>query len=138
MKLLIAKTLTLAAALLFATVPSFAAQKADSNNAVPQYNRAAEATFAGTVLEVINRQCPMSGGIGSHLIVKLSDGKVIEVHLAAAKFLKNFDLAFNKGEKVDIVGMKLQFEGKETIFAREVTRGSETFVFRDKTGAPIW
>jgi|SRR5579862_1366880 len=137
MKLLVAKTLALAAAFLFTAIPSFAAQKPDSN-AVPAYDRAAEATFAGTVLDVINRQCPMSGGIGSHLMVKLSDGKVIEVHLAAAKFLKNFDLAFNKGEKIEIVGVKLQFEGKETIFAREVTRGSETFVFRDKTGAPVW
>jgi len=30
--------------------------------------------------------------------------------------------------------MKVQFEGVETIFAREVTRGSETFIFRDKDG----
>jgi hypothetical protein len=35
-------------------------------------------------------------------------------------------------------GTKVQFEGVETIFAREVTRGSETFVFRDKDGMPIW
>lgn len=138
MKLSIAKILTLLAAVLFTMIPSFAAQKPDAGNAVPTYNRAAEATFAGTVLDVVNRQCPMSGGIGSHLMVKLNDGSVIEVHLAAAKFLKSFDLAFNKGEKVEIVGMKLQFEGKETIFARQVTRGSETIVFRDKTGTPIW
>lgn len=34
--------------------------------------------------------------------------------------------------------MKVQFEGVETIFARKVMRGSETFLFRDKDGAPIW
>jgi hypothetical protein len=62
----------------------------------------------------------------------------IEVHLASTKFVKAYDLVFNKGDEVTVVGTKVQFEGVETIFAREVTRGSETFVFRDKDGTPIW
>jgi hypothetical protein len=39
---------------------------------------------------------------------------------------------------VTVVGTKGQLEGVETIFAREVTRGTATFVFRDKEGTPIW
>lgn len=80
----------------------------------------------------------MSGGLGSHLILKLSDGNTIEVHLATAKFVRSYDLLFSKGDKVEVVGAKVQFEGKETIFAREVARGADTFVFRDKSGTPIW
>jgi len=37
-----------------------------------------------------------------------------------------------------VVGVKVQFEGKETIFARGVTRGSEIFTFRNKDGRPVW
>jgi hypothetical protein len=37
-----------------------------------------------------------------------------------------------------VVGTRVQFEGMETIFAQEVTRGSENFVIRDKDGMPIW
>jgi hypothetical protein len=125
-------------ALVLTIVPAVAGQKSEPGVAVPKYDPAAEATFKGTVEEVRDRQCPVSGGMGSHLILRLSAGKTIEVHLATTKFVKTYDLVFNKGDVVTVVGSKVEFEGVETIFAREITRGSETFVFRDKDGKPIW
>ena len=125
-------------ALFLAGTPATAGQKPGPGVAVPRYDPATEATFKGTVEEVRDRQCPMSGGIGSHLIVRLSPSQTIEVHLATTKFVKAYDLVFNKGDIVTVVGVKVQFEGVETIFAREITRGGETFVFRDKDGTPIW
>jgi DNA/RNA endonuclease YhcR with UshA esterase domain len=105
---------------------------------VPRYDLASEATFKGIVTDVIDRQCPVTGGLGAHLMLKVEGGKVIEVHLAATKFMKDLDFVFNKGDRVEVVGVKVQFEGKETIFARQVTRGTETFAFRDPNGGPIW
>ncbi len=138
MKSLRTIALILAAGVLLITVQNALAQKPDAVVPIPKYDRATEATFKGTVEEVRNRQCPVSGGMGSHLILKLSAGDTIEVHLAATKFVKTYDLVFNKGDVVTVVGAKVQFEGVETIFAREVTRGSDTFLFRDKDGKPIW
>ncbi|HXR16607.1 MAG TPA: hypothetical protein VN777_10455 [Terriglobales bacterium] len=120
------------------TTPMIAGQKSTSGVTVPKYDPAVEATFKGTVEEVRDRECPMSGGMGSHLIIRLSPTQTIEVHLASTKFVKTYDLVFSKGDVVTVVGTKVQFEGVETIFAREVTRGNETFVFRDKDGSPIW
>jgi DNA/RNA endonuclease YhcR with UshA esterase domain len=125
-------------ALVLTVTPTALGQTSPPSVAVPKYDRSVETTFKGTVEEVRNRQCPVSGGMGSHLILKLSGNKTIEVHLATTKFVKTYDLVFNKGDEVTVVGTKVQFEGVETIFAREVTRGSETFVFRDKDGTPIW
>lgn len=113
-------------------------QKFEPGVTVPKYNPATEATFKGTVDEVRDRQCPVSGGMGSHLVLKLATGNTIEVHLATTKFVKTYDLVFNKGDVVAVVGSKVRFEGVETIFAREVTRGDATFVFRDKDGTPVW
>jgi hypothetical protein len=124
--------------LLLMITPAAAGQKSGPSVAVPKYDRAAEATFRGTVEEVRDRQCPVSGGMGAHLILKLSASQTIEVHLATTKFVKTYELVFNKGDVVTVIGTKVQFEGVATIFAREVTRGSETFVFRDKDGTPIW
>jgi DNA/RNA endonuclease YhcR with UshA esterase domain len=115
-----------------------AAQKSQPSASVPKYDPATEATFKGTVIEVRDRQCQVSGGMGSHLVLKLATGNTIEVHLALTKFMKTYDLAFNKGDVVTVIGSKVQFEGVETIFAREVTRGDATFVFRDKDGTPVW
>jgi len=128
----------MAVALVLTTAPAIAAQKPALGVAVPKYDPAAEAMFKGTVEEVRDRQCPVSGGMGSHLILRLSPSNTIEVHLATTKFLKTYDLVFNKGDVVTVVGTKVLFEGVETIFAREVHRGDATFSFRDKDGTPIW
>lgn len=122
---------------LTAAVLTAAGQKTGSPT-VPKYDPASEATFKGIVTDVVERQCPMSGGLGSHLNLKLEDSQTIEVHLATTRFLKSFGVAFNKGDKIEVVGVKVQFEGKETIFARDVTRGSETLTFREKDGRPVW
>ncbi len=124
--------------LVLAITPIAAGQKSEPGVTVPKYDPKVETTFKGTVEEVRDRQCPMSGGMGSHLILRLSPSSTIEVHLASTKFVKTYDLVFNKGDMVTVVGTKVEFEGVETIFAREVTRGTETFVFRDKDGKPIW
>jgi DNA/RNA endonuclease YhcR with UshA esterase domain len=127
-----------AVAFIVTTGPAATSQKSEADTAVPKYDRAAEITLKGTVEEIRNRQCPVSGGMGSHLILKLTTGNTIEVHLASTKFVKAYDLAFSKGDVVTVVGTKVQFEGVETMFAREISRGSDTFLFRDKDGRPIW
>ena len=83
----------------------------------PKYDPSTEAVFKGTVTEVRDRQCPVSGGIGTHVVLKLGDGSAIEVHLAAAKFVKTYDLAFQTGDQLEVTGSKVHFEGVETIFA---------------------
>lgn len=120
-----------------ATVPGLAVQTSQ-RAAVPKYDPAAESTFKGTVEEVRDRVCPVAGGMGAHLILKLADGKSIEVHLAASQYVKTYELIINKGDQVEITGSKVKFEGVDTIFAREIKRGNETLVFRDKEGKPAW
>lgn len=105
---------------------------------VPKYDPKTEAVFKGTIQEVRDRECPVSGGMGSHIVLQLSDGTTIEVHLAPTKFVKTYELVFNKGDVVEVTGSKVTFEGVETIFAREVKRGNDDFVFRDQNGKPVW
>lgn len=131
-------TLLFASLMLLLLVSNSAGQSNNQSVVVPAYSKASEATFKGTIEEVRDRQCPMSGGMGTHLILKLSGGNTIEVHLASTKFVKAYDLAFKKGDAVEVKGTKVQFEGVETIFAREVIRGGSIFVFRDKDGIPVW
>jgi hypothetical protein len=124
-------------ALVVATVPTLAAQK-PANESVPKYDKTAEAVFKGTVDKVKDRHCPVSGGMGSHLILKLTDGTTIEVHLALSKFVTQYDLVFHKGDVLEVTGVKVKFEGVDTIFARKVKRGEDEFLFRDNDGKPLW
>ena len=123
--------------LLVLAIPAFA-QAGHKQNSAPSYNPAAEAVYKGTVEDVRNRQCPVSGGIGSHIIMRLSTGSVIEVHLATTQFTKITELNLHKGDPIEVTGWKTEFEGVETIFAREVRHGQDIYVFRTKDGAPAW
>lgn len=133
----IGSTILLILALGAAVTPAFAAPP-EPGAGVPKYNPATEAVFKGTVQEVKDRQCPVSGGMGSHVTLALERGGTIEVHLASTKFVKEYDLAFKPGDQLEVTGSKVTFEGVETIFAREVRRGNDVFVFRDKNGNPAW
>ncbi len=125
-------------ALMVALAPAFANPSSTPGAGVPKYDPATESVFKGTVQEVRDRECPVSGGMGSHVILKLDDGTTIEVHLASTKFVKTYELVFNVGDKLEVTGSKVKFEGVDTIFAREVKRDNDVFVFRDKDGKPVW
>jgi DNA/RNA endonuclease YhcR with UshA esterase domain len=125
------------AAMLMLSGSAWAAQKPE-NGAVPKYDKSTEAVFKGTVDDVKDRDCPVSGGMGSHLMLKLADGKVIEVHLALTKFVTQYELVFHKGDVVEVTGVRVKFEGVDTIFARKIKRGEDEFLFRDNDGKPLW
>jgi hypothetical protein len=125
-------------ALALGVAPAFGNQASAPGTGVPKYDPATESVFKGTVQEVRDRQCPVSGGLGAHVILKLEDGSTIEVHLAPTKFVKTYELVFNVGDNLEVTGTKVKFEGVDTIFAREVKRGNDVFVFRDKDGKPVW
>ena len=101
----------------------------------PKYNLAAEAVYKGTIVDLRDRECPVSGGMGSHIILGL-DGKQIEVHLATVSFTKMMELDLKKGDEIEVTGWKTEFEGAQTIFAREVRHGNEVYAFRSKDGTP--
>ena len=125
----------LVALLAIAVLPALANPQ---NGNVPQYDVTKEITIKGVVTDVVDRTCPVSGGMGSHFILKVADGSSIEVHLAPTKFVKNYELVFHKGDQVEVIGSRVNFEGKDTVFARQITRGSDSFVFRDEKGKPVW
>ena len=115
-----------------------AAQKAETNAPAPKYDPATEVTLKGTITDISERNCPISGSMGFHFILKTVDGNTIEVHVATSKFVKDYDVSLNKGDQVEVIGSRVKFEGAETIMAREVTRGTDVFVFRFKDGKPAW
>lgn len=131
------RVILLILAVLLATVPTAAGQTT-AKETVPKYDKSTEAVFKGIVEEIKDRHCPVGGGMGSHLILKLTDGSTIEVHLALTKFVNQYDLVFHKGDVLEVTGVKVKFEGVDTIFARKIKRGQDEFLFRDNDGKPLW
>ncbi len=117
---------------------TMAAARKPASEPVPKYDKSTEAVFKGTVEEVKDRECPVSGGMGSHLTMKLTEGGSLEVHLALTKFVNQYELVFHKGDVLEVTGVKVKFNGVDTILARKIKRGEDEFLFRDGDGKPLW
>jgi DNA/RNA endonuclease YhcR with UshA esterase domain len=113
------------------------AQGKAAPNEAYQYKTTNQQTITGIVEAVKEYQCPVSGTVGTHLTVKLSTG-TIEVHLAPAKFVKDYEVVINKGDQVEIRGAKIIFEGKPSLIAKTVAIDRTTYAFRYDDGKPMW
>ena len=123
--------------LLAGTSPlTVAADKNPSPHETYPYNIANQKFLTGTVIDVQNYACPVTGTVGSHITVRHLGG-TIEVHLAPAKFLKQYEIVINKGSKVQIEGAMTTVNGKPAMLAKLVADSYATYAFRDPKGNPL-
>ena len=114
--------------------PSLLAQKAPK----VKYDLATEVKFGGVIEDVKEFECPVSGTMGFHLVLRSGDQPQM-VHVAASKFIKEYEITFAKGDHIEGLGSKVTLPSGETaILAREIKRGQSTYTFRDKQGNPLW
>lgn len=101
------------------------------------YNPQTVETISGTV-ESVDKFTPMRGmGYGIHLMVKTDKG-IIPVHLGPGWYIERQAMKFAKGDKVEVKGSRVTFNGKPAIIAQEVKKDDGTLILRDDTGTPEW
>jgi hypothetical protein len=103
----------------------------------PKYNVATETKVQGVVQDVQQYWCPINSDKGTHLMLKTDTG-LLEVHVAPLRFLQGNGVSFNKGDQIDVVGSMVVYEGHDAMIARKITRGDQTFAFRQANGRPLW
>ena len=122
------KGVLLAVAMLSLTAFVFA-QKA------PKYDKATETKLSTTIQDIKTET--VNGQERVSLVVK--DGtELAEVYVAPKSFLADMSTEFAKGDQVEITGSKLKNDSGTLILAREVIKGNNTLVLRDKAGEPVW
>ncbi len=125
-----------AIALLFILLVFVAPLSAQKQSA-PKYDLANEIKVNGSVEEVkvMGEREPRE----THVVIKTDKG-LVELCLCPAKFLSEMDIKFAKGDKLQVTGSKASegADGLEVIVVREIVRGGDTLVFRDKSGGPVW
>ena len=117
--------------------PATFAQKPDFSKPIPKYDISKEATFKGVVGELGDHVCPIGGDMRFHLALKIGN-ESYEVHVAPVNFMKIYKATIHKGDPVEIIGVKTEFQGVDAIVPREIKHGGYTLLFRDEKGKPIW
>jgi len=101
------------------------------------YNPSQMETLSGTVT-AIEKTIPMKRmDYGVALIVK-TEKETIPVHVGPSWFAERLDKPFAVGDKVEIKGVRSNYQGKAFIMAAEIKRGEEILVLRDARGIPVW
>jgi len=105
--------------------------------APPPYNAAAESKVSGVVLETPEFFCPVSEDQGAHLLLRTERGELL-VHVAPGRFLRSEGFRFSPNDQVSVVGTMIHYHDRDAMLAREITRGNEVLIVRDRQGAPLW
>jgi hypothetical protein len=128
---------SVALSLVLLIVPMFAQTAA----APPNYDSKTETKTKG-VIEEIKTLTVGKRTDYTEAIVKSGDDK-IEIYLSPKPFQDEMGINFAKGDEISVTGSRVKQEGDKqeptsVILAREIVKGTDTLMFRDDKGKPVW
>ncbi len=129
------RPLQVALSLLLCVVPALS-QKAPPAPAAPKYDSQTETKTKGTIEEV-NTLTVGSRKDYTEVIVKSGD-VLVNIYISPKPFQDEMGISFAKGDEIAVTGSKVKQEDSDVILAREVVRGTDTLMFRDGKGKPVW
>lgn len=104
---------------------------------VMSYDASKEISAKGTVAAGSEFACPASDGeLGAHFVLKTADGDYV-VHLAPARVMRSLHWNFKPGQRVEVVGAQVKYQGKPGLLAKTITTDTEMYTFRDGAGALV-
>jgi hypothetical protein len=111
-------------------------QKAPAEPAPPKYDLHTEMKAKGIVDEV--NRLPWGAKMDiTELIVKNGDDK-LHIYVCPKAFQEEMGITFTKGDEVAVTGSKVKQEPVDVILTRELVKGTDTLIFRDDKGNPVW
>jgi uncharacterized protein YdeI (BOF family) len=130
------KRLQVALIVLLTVTPLFSQKSQPSSNGSPKYDAQTEMKTKGTVDEI------KTFSLGNRkdyteLIIK-SGADSLQIYLSPKPFQDEMGISFAKGDEVAVTGSKIKQEEADVILAREIIKGTDTFMFRDDKGKPVW
>jgi hypothetical protein len=112
-------------------------QKAQQDEgSLPKYDLHTETKTKGVVDEV--KLLPLGTRKDfTELIIKSGDDKV-HIYICPKPFQEEMGISFSKGDEISVTGSKVKHETSDVILARELVKGTDTLLFRDDKGKPVW
>ena len=121
--------------LLFVT-PGLSQKAQQVDDSLPKYDLHTETKTKGVVYEV--NLLPLGSRKDfTELIIKNGDDKV-HIYVCPKPFQEEMGISFSKGDEIAVTGSKVKQETSDVILARELVKGTDTPLFRDDKGKPVW
>lgn len=121
--------------LAFAALATAQTQHATAKTPALKYDLKAEKKVKGTVQEMKTEGQGHNALV--HLVLK-SGTDTLNVYLCPQTFIKDMGIELKPGDEVEIIGSPAMDNGVSIILAREIDKGSDSYVLRDEKGVPVW
>jgi len=104
--------------------------------ALPKYDVSTETKLKGTIADL---KIPEKGSEKeiAHLTVKSGDS-TLDLYLCPKYFMDDMGMSFAKGDEIAVTGSRIKHGDTDMILTRELVKGTDTLVFRDEKGNPVW
>jgi hypothetical protein len=122
--------------LLLCVVPGLSQKAQPGNPALPKYDLQTETKTKGIVDE-INVLAMGTRKDFTELIIKSGEDK-LHIYVCPKPFQEEMGISFTKGDEIVITGSKVKQEASDVILARQLVKGTDTLMFRDDKGNPVW
>jgi alanine racemase len=94
-------------------------------------------TLSGEVVSVDKFTPGKRMSYGVHFTLK-TDKATIPVHMGPGWYMEKQALTIAAGDKVEVTGSRIMYQGKPAIIAAEVKKGDQVLKLRDAAGIPAW
>lgn len=101
------------------------------------YNSKTVKTLSGEVVSVDKFTPGRKMSYEVHFILKTGK-ETTPVHLGPSWYVEKQGIIFAPGDKLEISGSRVTYQGKPTIIAAEVKKGGQVLKLRDSAGVPAW
>ena len=122
--------------LLLWVTPGVSQKTPPEDSSMPKYELGAEMKTKG-VIDEVNLMSVGKRKDFTELIIKNGDDK-IHIYVCPKPFEDEMGISFSKGDEIGITGSKVKQEESDVILAREIVKGTDTLMFRDDKGNPVW
>lgn len=101
------------------------------------YDPAKAEVISGTV-EDVTQIVPMKGMQYAVAVILKTDKETVSVHLGPEWYITRLDTKIEKGDSIEVKGVRATFGGKPAIIAGEIKKGDSVLILRDNAGTPVW
>ena len=116
--------------------PGLSQKAPQDEGSLPKYDLQTETKTDG-VIDEVNQLSVGKRKDFTELIIKRGDDK-LHIYVCPKPFQDEVGLSLSKGDRVEVTGSKVKQDASEVILARQLVKGTDTLMFRDDKGNPVW
>ena len=116
--------------------PGLSQKTLPDNGGLPKYDLQSEMKIKG-VIDSVNLLSVGTRKDFTELVIKTGDDSS-HIYLCPKPFEEEMGISFAKGDQIAVTGSKVKQDASDVILARELVKGTDTLMFRDDKGKPVW